>query len=85
MTFKEGRQSLNTCREGKLLACFFNRLCYLLLEFSQMVRQAAFLQRSDPLDVSKVQAPDTQMNIIINIIYITVKLWNAFTSDSELQ
>lgn len=46
-----------------------------------MVRQAAFLQRSDPLDVSKVQAPDTQMaNIIIS--YITVQLQNAFTSDS---
>lgn len=48
-----------------------------------MVRQAAFLQRSDPLDVSKVQAPETQTVVVIIIIYITVKLWDAFTSDCE--
>lgn len=49
-----------------------------------MIRQAAFLQRSDPINISEVQAPDKQMDIRI-IIYITVKLQNAFTSDSELQ
>lgn len=59
-------------------------LRYLLLEFSQMVGQTVFLQWSDPLDVSKVQPPGTQMDIII-IIYVTVKLQNTFISDSELQ
>lgn len=52
-----------------------NPLCYLLLEFSQVVGQAALLQRSDPLDVSEVQAPDTQIDvtiIVVIIIYGTV-------------
>lgn len=48
-----------------------------------MVREAAFLQRSDPLDVSEVQAPDAQTDI--TIIYSTVSPQNAFTSDSEEQ
>lgn len=47
-----------------------------------MVRQAAFLQRSDPLDVSEVQAPDTHMDIISRVS-IPVKLQNAFTTDRQ--
>lgn len=71
--------------EGITSALCTDRLSYLLLEFSQVVGQAAFLQGRDPLDVSKVQAPDTQEDTVIIIIYVAVTLQNAFSSHSGLR
>lgn len=50
-----------------------------------MVRKAAFLQRSDPLDVGEVQAPDADRQILLLLFTAPSNPQNAFTSDSEEQ
>ena len=52
---------------------------YLFLGFSQVVGQTSFLQRSYPLDVSEIQAPERQM-YSSPVIYIEQICFSVFVS-----